>query len=728
VVDRWLAGLLAEEPGVALLAVGGYGRGELCPGSDLDVVLVHAGRKDIAKVANRIWYPIWDEGLQLDHSVRTVKEALAVADEDLKVMLGLQTARLVAGDESIASAVMAGARDRWQRAARRWLTSLANHTAERHGRFGEVAFLLEPDLKEGKGGLRDVHAVHLARLANTVVPEPPPELAEAHDVLLTARVELHRSTGRAADVLRLEDQDAVSAALGTDADALMASVAAAARAIAWVGDDTWRRVASWLAGPKGRTASSDRPLGSGLLLRDGEVVLAPDAVIDSATALRAGVAAAEARAPLSRVTLERLDKDVPPPPEPWPAGTRDALLALLGAGPPAIGVLEALDQKDLITRLLPEWAAVRSRPQRNAYHRFTVDRHLCEAAVNAAGLAHRVRRPDLLLAGTWLHDIGKGYPGDHTAVGMDLVRVIGTRMGFPPDDVELLVAMVEHHLLLPDAATRRDLDDPRTAEVVAEAVGRLELLELLEALTEADSLATGPAAWSDWKAGLVQQLVRRAAALLEGQWVPPVAPLVTEEHRKLMADGSVAIAVDGERVTVVAPDRPGLFSRVAGVLALHGLDVRTASASGEEGMAVEVFEVEAPFGRPDWEKVEADLRKATAGRLALDARLAEKARTYGSRRATAAGGLGGPRVHFDNDASATATVVEVRAPDRIGVLYRITRALADCDLDVRTALVATLGAEVVDAFYVTATDNGKITDPDELREIEQAVLGELARR
>jgi [protein-PII] uridylyltransferase len=735
VADRWLTTLLGDEADVALVAVGGYGRRELCPASDLDVVLLHRGRKDIAKVANQIWYPIWDEGVKLDHSVRTVKEALAVADQDLKVMLGLQTARLVAGDADLAAVVATEALSHWRRSAKRWLPILGEHTAARHAKFGEVAFLLEPDLKEGRGGLRDCHAIDLAHLASAVVPEPPAELAEAHDTLLSARVELHRRTGRAADVLRLEEQDDVAAALGCDADTLMAQVAASARAIAWASDDTWHRVESWIAGPKGRAAAGgDRPLGAGLVLRDGEIVLAPDAVVDSSTALRAGAVAADTGARLARTTLDRLDAEVPPPPEPWPATTRDALLALLGAGRPAVAVLEALDQKDLITRLLPEWEAVRSKPQRNAYHRFTVDRHLCEAAANAAALVHRVERPDLLLAGTWLHDIGKGYSGgadskkrDHTVVGMEVVHKVGSRMGFASDDVDLLVAMVEHHLLLPDAATRRDLDDPRTAEAVAEAVGRRDLLELLAALTEADSLATGPAAWSDWKAGLVDQLVQRAAALLEGERVPPVTPLVTDDHRALMADGSVAVDVEGDRVTVVAPDRPGLFSRVAGVLALHGLDVRSASVAGEEGMAVEAFEVEAPFGAPDWAKVEADLRRATAGRLALDARLAERARAYGARRPTAAVGPGGPRVHFDNEASATATVVEVRAPDRIGVLYRITRALAECDLDVRTALVATLGAEVVDAFYVTATDNGKVTDPDELDEIEQAVLGELRR-
>ncbi|MEY2565848.1 MAG: [protein-PII] uridylyltransferase [Actinomycetota bacterium] len=725
--DRWLTGLLGEETDVALVAVGGYGRRELCPGSDLDLVLLHRGRKDVASVADRLWYPIWDEGVKLDHSVRTLKEALAVADKDLKVMLGLQSARLVAGDAELALTVLDEARARWRHSARRWLRELREHTAERHARFGEVAFLLEPDLKEGRGGLRDLHAVRLASEATPVVPPPGPDLDDAYRELLTVRVELHRRTGRASDRLLLENQDEVATALGIDADALMGRVASAARTIAWASDDTWRRVGSWLTGPSGRVATRDRQLGAGILLRDDEVVLASDVVMDAGAALRAGAASAETGAPLARATLDRLAAEVPAPSEPWVASTREVLLALLGTGRPAVAVLETLERKELVTRLLPEWAAVRSRPQRNAYHRFTVDRHLCEAAANAAALAWKVDRPDLLLVGTWLHDIGKGFPGDHTEVGVELVGRIATRMGFPPDDVALLVAMVEHHLLLPDVATRRDLSDPRTAEGVAETVGRPDLLQLLGALTEADSLATGPAAWSDWKAGLVGELVERAAALLEGKRAPAPPALVTDAHRVLMADRAVAVRVDGDQVTVVAPDRPGLFARVAGVLTLHGLDVRSASAAGEDGMAVEVFDTDAPFGPPDHARVEADLVKAVSGRLALDARLAERARTYGSRRPTAAAGPGAPRVTFDNDASATASVVEVRAPDRTGVLYRITRALADCDLDVRSALVATLGPEVIDVFYVTDSTGAKLVDADHQREIEHAVLAELTR-
>jgi [protein-PII] uridylyltransferase len=338
-----------------------------------------------------------------------------------------------------------------------------------------------------------------------------------------------------------------------------------------------------------------------------------------------------------------------------------------------------------------------------------------------------VSRPDLLLVGTWLHDIGKGFPGDHTEAGMAVVEKIGARMGFPPDDVSVLVDLVRHHLLLPDMATRRDLRDPRTAELVAETVGRRDVLELLAALTEADSLATGPAAWSEWKAGLVRELADRAGHLLAGGTADAAPSLVTEELRQLMEDRRLRVLVDGARVTVIAPDRPGLFARVAGALALHGLDVRSAAVGSERGMAVEVFDVQPAFGEPDWARVSDDVSRAVAGRLAIDARLAERARAYGARRPSAAGGPAAPRVLVDNDASATATVVEVRAPDRIGVLYRITRALAECDLDVHSAKISTLGHEVVDAFYVCDQTGEKVMDAEHLRAIEQAVLAELAR-
>ena len=717
---------------MALVAVGGYGRRQLCPGSDLDVVLLHSssGHK-VAPVAERIWYPVWDAGVGLDHSVRTVKEALAIAGTDLKVALGLLDARLVAGDKDLFDDLAERSRRQWLKGASRYLALLEESVAARHRQFGEVAFLLEPELKEGHGGLRDVQAVAAAALATPVVVPGGAALAAAHDTLLSVRVELHRRAGKTLDRLLLQEQDGVAAALGfADADALMAAVSAAARTIGWASDDAWRRVSSARAGPRGRTAAADRPLGPGLVLRDGEVALAAgaDPAGDPSLALRAAAAAAQAGTWLTRSTLDRLAADTPRMPDPWPAAALSALVSLLGAGGDAIPVLEALDQRGLLVRILPEWEAVRCKPQRNAYHRFTVDRHLCESAANAAALTRRVARPDLLLVGTFLHDIGKGFPGDHTDAGVDVVGRIGPRLGYPPEDVAVLVDMVRHHLLLADVATRRDLDDPLTVAGVADAVGDRDLLDLLAALTEADSLATGPAAWGPWKAGLVSELVNRTAGRLAGHHAPPPPSLPTPTQRALMAEGRILVEARPGEITVIAPDRPGLMSRVAGALSVHGLDVRAAAAAGEDGMAVEVFEVEPSFASPpDWDRVTADIERAATGRLSLESRLAERSRAYaGARRVTAARPAEA-RVLFDDEASATATVVEVRAPDGVGVLYRITRALADCDLDVRTAKVSTLGHEVVDAFYVTDASGAKLDDDAHRREVERAVLAELSR-
>ena len=714
--DAWLASLLGDEPGVALVGVGSLGRREMCPGSDLDVVLLHSGRGDVAAVAERVWYPIWDAGRALDHSVRTVPECVAV--EDLKAVLGLLDARHVAGDAALTAALVTSVREAWRKRSPKVLVALRESAEARWARAGEAAFLLEPDLKECKGGLRDMQAMR-AIAAAWVTDLPPPRVAEAYDVLLAARCALHSVSGRGSDLLVLQEQDAVARALGhADALALMSAVAGAARTVAWATDEAFRRVDAWLAGRRRRLTRPLRatPVAPGLAVHGGELVLAPGtAADDPALPLRAAAEAAARGVPLAPSLLERL-APTPAPPERWPPAMRDALVSLLGAGPAAIGPLEALDQHGLLVRALPEWASVRSRSQRNPYHRFTVDRHLCECAAAAAPLARTVSRPDLLLVGAWLHDIGKGFPGDHTAAGEVVVRDVASRMGFAAADVETLAALVRHHLLLADAATRRDLDDPATVASVAAAAGDRETLALLHALTVADGLATGPAAWNDWKAGLVDDLVRRVSAVLTGAPPPPAEGLL-ERHAAAVAAGTLSVAVSCGTVTVVAPDRPGLFWRVAGALALHGLDVRSASAAARDGMAVEEFVVEPSFGRePDPARLAADVERALTGRLAVAARLAERARAYDTPATLPAP----PVVVFDQDASATSTVVEVRARDAVGLLFRVTRALSDCDLDIRAARVSTLGHEVVDVFYVQ-----RVTDAGHLAEIEKAVLAAL---
>jgi [protein-PII] uridylyltransferase len=736
-VDGWLTDLLAAaeaevgEGDVALVAVGGYGRAELSLQSDIDVLLLHAGRSDIGALADRVWYPIWDEGLKLGHAVRTTREALALASDDLDTATSLLQVRHVAGDEGLTDELAARAIEQWQKRAKRWLAELSARVAERHAQAGEVAFLLEPDLKEGRGGLRDVHALRWSEAARSLLwAGDDPALVDAYQTLLSARVELHRRTSRPGDRLLLEDQDAVAAALGEEsADTLMRSVSSAARTIAWRSDDAWHRIDASLSGPLGWRSRRDKAIGPGLVLRDGEVHLTADAdaAADPTLVLRAAAAAAAGGVRIHRASLDRLTATSKPLPEPWPDDVRAALVDLLLAGHRAIPVIEALDQLGLWVAVFPEWPAVRSKPQRNAYHRFTVDRHLIEAAANASALVARTDRPDLLVLGALLHDIGKGYPGDHTEVGIELLATIGGRMGLPPDDVATIQAMVRHHLLLPDVATRRDLDDPGTITHVAEAVGDQTTLGLLAGLTEADSIATGPAAWGRWKAELVRDLVSRTAHVLGGGTPEEVREdFPTEEHLALLAAGRQVLRGDGDRLTVVTPDRSGVFSRVTGVLALHGLGVLDAAVTSVDGMALEVLRVESSFGPTiSWDKVVIDLEHALEGRLALQARLAERARVYGTRRVT--GPIQEPpRVFVDNTASRGATVVEVHAPDSMGVLYRITRALAELDLDIVSAKVQTLGDRVVDAFYVRSPNGAKVEDAATLVEIERALLHVLS--
>jgi [protein-PII] uridylyltransferase len=734
--DAWLTTLLGPETDVALVAVGGYGRAELAPGSDLDVMLLHRGRKDVRELAERIWYPLWDAGFKLGHAVRTVKEALALAATDLDTATSLLDVRLVAGDSSLGDELARRAEAEWQNRSDRWLPVVGQAVAERHERAGEVAFLLEPDLKEGRGGLRDVHAQHWAEAARRILLEgDEAALAEAYDTLLGVRVALHRRTGKTSDRLLLQEQDGVAEDLGySDADALMADVVAAARTIAWTSDETWDRILSSVKGPRGRSTPADRHVGGGIVIRDGVVELTADAdpIADPTLVLRAAAAAAEVGLRLSRRAVDRLAAEATPLGDTWPEEARLALVRLLGAGHAAIPVIETLDQRGLMSRTLPEWEAVRNRPQRNAYHRFTVDRHLCEAAAEAARLTSRVRRPDLLLVGALLHDIGKGYPGDHSEAGVNLVDKIGPRIGFPPEDVAILKALVRHHLLLAETATRRDLADEATILSVATAVSNQTTLELLAALTEADSLATGAAAWGSWKAGLITELVERTAPVLAGQRArnapePPPDGTVELIARARLAE---ALVLDGEGplVTVVAPDRPGLFWRVAGTLALHGLDVVSARAwSSPDGFAIERFRVQSVFGRtPDWPAVESDLNRVLTGKLSLAARLADRARDYASSPRPPSAAPARVEVSVDNDASDSATVIEVRAPDKIGTLYRITKALAELELDVRLAKVTSLGHEVVDAFYVVDRDGTKIEDEEHLLEIQRGIAVHLA--
>ncbi len=678
---------------MALVATGGLGRRECAPYGDVDLLLVHDGRPGIHEAASRMWYPIWDANVGLDHAVRTIPEALSVAVDDVRVALSLLDARFITGDAGLAAQLRAAGADQWRRTAGRALVRLREAISVRIRAHGELAFLLEGDLKESGGGLRDVQILRAISILG-ITDAYRPAVRAAHMRLLDVRDALHASAGRRIDRILAQDREMVAKRLDLrDGDALLRRVSTDARAIAYALDDAWRAVERWRSGSvrSGRT-----PVARDVVASDGELVLARAAIgpaPDPALPLRVAAASATSHMPIARATLEWLARFAPPLPVPWPAAARQAFVTLLGASDQLVRAWEACDRYGLIGTWLPEWNRLRGLPQHHPIHIYTVDRHSVQCVVEADAFKRDVSRPDLLLVSALLHDIGKGLPGDdHSDAGAPIAAEIATAIGFAPEDVATIATVVRLHLLLPNVATRRDINDPITVGQVAEAVGDVTTLDLLHALCRADAIAAGPSASSPWKTRLIGRLAANVRALLDDGVMPAPARLDAE----LEGQPLPAVNVTGTDVTVAAVDRRGLLASVAAVLAAHRLSVVGADTATLGDHAVVRMAVEPRFGRtPDATRLAADLRSAAVGEFAVD-RVVRAGTGRGAFKPT----VTEPKVSWHDDAGAGSVVVEVRAADAPGLLYRITKALADAGADVLAARVATLGGDVVDAFYL----------------------------
>ncbi|WP_040797450.1 [protein-PII] uridylyltransferase [Nocardia higoensis] len=748
--ELWLTNKGAElgitpDSGLAVVAVGGLGRREMLPYSDLDLVLLHddTASTRVAEVADQLWYPLWDAHIKLDHSVRTVAQALQVADNDMIAALGMLEARHIVGDEELSNLLISGVRREWRNGIRRRFDELVAQAEARWQRSGAIAHRAEPDLKNGRGGLRDIQlldALAIAQLTDAMPglgPDVPGGgLKQAHRRLLDVRTELHRVAGRGRDQLRAQDADEIGAALRIgDRFDLARTLSDSARTVSYSVEVGLRTAANALPRrglAKLRRMPVRRPLDEGVVEHAGEVVLARDArpQRDPGLTLRVAAASAQTGLPMSATTLARLAEQAPELREPWPKDALNDLLVLLGSGRGVISAIEALDRTGLWGRLLPEWGAVRDLPPRDAVHTWTVDRHLMETVAYASALSTRVARPDLLALGALLHDIGKGRQGDHSVVGADLATQIGNRLGLWPSDVRTLSAMVRHHLLLPDTATRRDLDDPDTVRAVTDALdGDPQLLELLHTLAEADSLATGPGVWGEWKASLIGDLVRRCRAMMAGDALPSPEEIAPELLAKAAGGGVHVELTQGEGkfthlVTVIAPDTPGLLSDAAGVLALHSLRVLSASVGMHGESAIDTFVVTPKFGDPpDAGLLRQELIRAIAGDLDLPGVLAKRERetTVADRGPYA---QAEPRLLWSPTTTDGQVILELRAEDRIGLLSRLAAALAGCGVNVRWAKVVTMGSAVVDSFCL---DMGPTDDPQRREAVEKAVLQVVPR-
>jgi [protein-PII] uridylyltransferase len=694
----------APMSGCALVAVGGYGRRELAPYSDLDVVLVHRDDLDIGDAAEKVWYPIWDSGARLDHSVRSASQMFEQADADLRVALGLLDLRHVAGDTDVTVRLRSEVLAHWRRGARERLPELRELVRKRHEVVGELAHLSVPDLKEAEGGLRDATVLG-ALVATWLVDVPHVELDRSRRSLLDLRDALHEVAGRATDRIAPEHWDPLATRLGLeDGSTAQRHVRELGRRVTHLSRLTWRRADGAVSGrtsARGVRRPALAPLDGGIAVSGTEVVLTRDARPreDPTLLLRAAAVAAEHEAELAPATAARLAAECPELPDPWPPAARQALVRLLAAGPGLLPVWETLEETGSLASFLPEWERIRLLPHASEVHRFTVDRHAVETCRQASALIRGVARPDVLLLAALLHDIGKGGLTEHSLAGEPVARAVATRMGYGERSADLVARLVRHHLLLARTATTRDPDDPATAYSIADALGDAETLALLLALTEADARATAPKAWSSWRARLVRTLASRTASVLGDASTPSAEPAwvsVPAEVRRGGVAVTVSSADGGDRVTVVAPDRIGLLADAAGLFALQRVSVRSARAWSQDGVGVSVWEVAEE--RLDERVLRQRFEAIATGRLDPDARW------------TADRSAVGPTVVVRPEASAQATVLEVRTQDRPGVVRRVCSALAALDLAVRSAHVDTLGPQAVDVFYVQEPAAGALTD------------------
>ena len=704
-----------KDPGsVALTAVGGYGRGELAPGSDLDILILHDGSNkadDLSQFINGFLYPLWSAGRAVDHSVRTRAQTRDIAAEDIRVALGLLDLRFIQGNKDLFATVDEDSRDSWRNNQKRNLPKLRESLEERANRSGELAFLLEPDLKEARGGLRDINALHAIE-ASGVVAVALERMASGQALLSNVRDVLHELSGKTRDQLLLTEQDKVAAEMGfADADALMLEVAKAARSVDYLMDLTWHRIdqksgKSWL-----RKKSSPE-VARGLVLENEEISIKPGYEIskDPEIGLRAAASAAQRGVPISIDACIAMAENFTALPTPWPRSVREDLVSLIGGGIEMLRVFEALDQEGLIAKWIPEWAHVRFLPQRNVLHRHTVDRHMLETAVRAAALTRTVKRPDLLLVGALFHDIGKGFANkDHSEYGEELILPLAKRIGFDEEDCNILGLMVREHLLLSEVATRRDLDDPATIALVNERVKDPDSLQLLHALSIADGQATGRTAWSDWKASLVSTLVNKCLAAMSG--TKPVAQ--PELTPKIELTGEISLAIEeGDgifEIDVIARDQVGLLSIVAGVLSICRLEVRAARTKTTNEIAVFRWTVatDPNVEMPSESKLLELLHKGIHGELDIGRKIDERVENY---RRNPGIPTPPPVVTVMNDIATSATVVEVRMHDRPGVLYSVAKAISRTGVDIRAAIVSTLGAEAFDTLYVTDVAGNALTE------------------
>jgi [protein-PII] uridylyltransferase len=802
---------------LVLVALGGYGRGELHPSSDLDLGLFHDGPTPevtpyVQRMAQEILYTLWDLGLRVGHACRSLAECLALARTDLPSRTSMQAARRLAGDVRLYRTFQRTLhREVFRKDYGEFLEQLLAERDERYRKHGGSPFLQEPNVKESAGGLRDVHTalwLASARFGARTLQELEDRALltrkerEATDQALTflwrVRSELHFLSGTKQDSLDRPLQGSVARNFGYQdtpvrlgVEAFMRDYYQSARTIHRM---SARLIARCQEGLARRQTVGLRPRGAaladGLVVYDGRLHLAEAGALqkDPVRILRVFWHAQQLGCQLD-VDLERALEEAAPilEEEVWRASPelRAVFLSILRSLGRVATTLRRMHDTGVLGAYLPEFEALTCLVQYEHYHRYTVDQHSLLALEALEGLAPGqgpdgdhltqliadLERPELLMLGILLHDVGKALGSGHVAKGVPLIRAVTRRLNLDPDDAAAVEFLVEQHLTFSFIAERRDLDDPKTIERLAEIVRFPAWLTMLYLLTCADIRAVGPGVWNAWRGALLRELYVRTRTRLAGQAPkPPRRAAVVHRIVQALADPTVAPAAAAhldamsdryvrttspqriaahlrlidrlrdERVAtelvsypevgtadlvVVSGDVPGLFSLIAGTLAAHGVNILSAQIETRaDGLAVDTFHVNEAGGdlgwdTRRWETITADLTAVVLGRADVESLVAARR----PRRGTGPGA--GGRVTVDNSLSDTHTVVEVRAPDRVGLLYLITRTLAREGLNIATAKIATDLDQALDTFYLTDRQGRRVIEPERIAALRAAIAGAL---
>jgi [protein-PII] uridylyltransferase len=813
----------AEVGQVAVIALGGYGRRELSPYSDIDLLLLHPGKPGRAMKAfvEQVLYLLWDIGLTVGHSVRSVGECVSMAREDLHSRTAMAEARLITGNEVLFRQLtreLDGAVYTNKKETEAFFAAMRTELEARYDKFGRAVCLQEPNVKESAGGLRDLHAVLWAGRARygchnlddlrakDQISGAEYQLARrAYDYLLRARNEAHFATGRKTDVLSLDLQPTIAANLGIGPKKDLAGSEVFMRDYYQQAHDLHAFCESFLlrvggmSKPKWRFRFREKVDRRGVFeIREGRLGVkgeasdfhpTPSRLLEVFTLAQAeGALLSDELKMLVRQNARLVDREF--------RASREAskgLLNLLGQPGKVARTLRAMHDTGLLGRLLPEFARITFLVQHDFYHRYTVDEHtltaidaLDEVAVAPEASLARFKKvlnelpdPSSLYLGMLLHDVGKGLGGGHVPKGVDIATRICRRLGLDEEATGDVVFLVANHLVMSHLSQRRDIADHTLVDNFAATVGTLNRLNMLMLLTYADHRGVGPGIWNEWKGSLLFDLYEQTKQVLTGgrgrremDRMAAVRRQIVEElaadfprseierhiamlperylrttdadavsrhlrlvkrldDGRLVGDWRVGADRHCTELTVSARDRTGLFAAMAGTLTGSGTNILSVDVyTREDGFVLDTFKISdsltgEPVPASRWEAIEADLCAAAAGQLDVDAAVEKwKARAPRRMRRRGAHKPVPPSVRFDHTSSADRTVVEIRAEDELGVLFKIASTLSKIGLDIHFAKIATEKSQALDVFYVSDQAGNKLTS-EQMSELESRMLAAL---